>query len=443
MREIFKNYYELSNEDFEQLWAQGIFILDTNILLMPYRVPRSSRELLLGLFEDYKERFWIPFQVCLEFQEARLKARKQLPRDATAALEKLRDLKQSLRSVSSREDFEKSAEVRSINAAIRAIENISSEFLVDFGETPHDDPIFSRLTQIFEGRVGPPPANKMEYEALLKDADKRYQGETPPGYKDGDKKGDLRYGGHLYPIKYGDLILWRQIIEKCRVDRIQAVALITDDKKEDWYQKDDGEILGPRHELREEMAAEGRLERFWMYPFERFIRRSNDHWGRKIPSVDIDQLIEAIDASAKAEDGSDWRDWDAARALPRVILKSLLKWLTGRYDEVAPLPQGRGPAVHFRVTGDKGVMVIPWTGGGDINGEYSSSLSAASYLLYYSPDANLILVFCCETEQAANSVSEQLKVYLEEHATKLKDVRERAEIVVGYIAVSEDFITVA
>ena len=41
------------------------------------------------------------------------------------------------------------------------------------------------------------------------------------------------------------------------------------------------------------------------------------------------------------------------------------------------------------------------------------------------------------------SAPEQIEVYLEEHADRLRSVRERAEIVVGYLADGKDFIQVA
>ena len=71
-----------------------------------------------------------------------------------------------------------------------------------------NDPFLDRLTDLFKGKVGEEyPAD--EVESLIKEANKRYERKIPPGYRDIKKEG---------LNKYGDFILWRQVMDKAESD---------------------------------------------------------------------------------------------------------------------------------------------------------------------------------------------------------------------------------
>lgn len=54
---------------------------------------------------------------------------------------------------------------------------------------------------------------------------------------------------------YGDLIVWKQVIQKSKKDKINII-LVTDDLKEDWWLKINGKTIGPRFELIKEFHIE-------------------------------------------------------------------------------------------------------------------------------------------------------------------------------------------
>ena len=72
MKRIFLGYYAPSQDEFEVLWANAIFVFDTNVLLNLYRYQSDTRDALLGLIEQLNDRVWIPYQVGLEYQRNRL-----------------------------------------------------------------------------------------------------------------------------------------------------------------------------------------------------------------------------------------------------------------------------------------------------------------------------------------------------------------------------------
>lgn len=67
----------------------------------------------------------------------------------------------------------------------------------------------------------------------------------PPGYKDANDA-EKKEAGQRYV--YGDLIIWKSVIAKAKNDKVDVIFL-TNDNKEDWYEKYKGQTKGPRFEL--------------------------------------------------------------------------------------------------------------------------------------------------------------------------------------------------
>ena len=79
----------------------------------------------------------------------------------------------------------------------------------------------------------PEPSASFIYK-LCKEGEYRYKSQTPPGYKDAKKDG---------VSKYGDLIVWAETYEYAVLNN-KNIIFVTDDVKEDWWEKlDDGRIL--------------------------------------------------------------------------------------------------------------------------------------------------------------------------------------------------------
>ncbi len=62
----------------------------------------------------------------------------------------------------------------------------------------------------------------------------RYVNEIPPGYKDGHKTEEFLNRGVLYKSKFGDLILYKQILKFSLDTKIKNVIFISEDSKKDW-----------------------------------------------------------------------------------------------------------------------------------------------------------------------------------------------------------------
>ena len=67
MKDMFPEYYQPTEDEFKQLWADAIFVFDANVLLDIYRYsPKASKE-LIGILKDLDDRIWLPYQFALEY----------------------------------------------------------------------------------------------------------------------------------------------------------------------------------------------------------------------------------------------------------------------------------------------------------------------------------------------------------------------------------------
>jgi len=120
----------------------------------------------------------------------------------------------------------------------------------------------------------------------------RYKQEIPPGYGDKNKEGTK---------KYGDLILWFQIIDKAK-EANMPIILVTDDRKEDWWTRLRGKIIGPRPELVNEMLSEAGVS-FYLYQTDPFMESAKKFLKKQVKKKAIDEVREIRERDEELERG--------------------------------------------------------------------------------------------------------------------------------------------
>jgi hypothetical protein len=144
-----------------------------------------------------------------------------------------------------------------------------------------NDTIRNTLTELLDGKVRP-PLSSGDYQKVCKDGEDRYARSVPPGYLDARaKEGDK---------KYGDLVIWQEIIEQAKSSK-KPVTLITDDVKDDWWWKHQGKIIGPRPELAAEMREKANVQ-FYMYQSDQFMKHAATYLKRPVDATAIAEVRE-------------------------------------------------------------------------------------------------------------------------------------------------------
>jgi hypothetical protein len=241
MDKLFPGSYPSSKDDLERMWREATIAFDANALLHIYRYGSDARTILLDAMERVSDRLWVPYQAAAEFHRNRV----SIINEQTAAIDPffnvfsipskhLRNWKhhssidlEELRSIASKAE----------QAAKKVLDQAKKNRL-----TVQDDALLTRLTEIVGDRFGQAPAEN-EIEARYEEGRKRFERGEPPGYADADKPG---------MDKYGDYLIWHELLDYATANK-RPVILVTDDGKEDWWVKESGTGIGPRHELVSEM----------------------------------------------------------------------------------------------------------------------------------------------------------------------------------------------
>jgi hypothetical protein len=244
----FRGYIPYTDEEKKEIWKNGTFVFDTNILLNLYRYSISTRDQFLEILEKIKDNIWIPNQVAKEYFRNRctvLYNQHQLYKEIRdkAQFSPMKELLNKNKDRHSSIDCKKLLKI--VETAEKNILKVLEKNEDEEGETKYDnDEICNKLLKLFENKCGAEyPTDKLK--ALYDEGKMRFEEKLPPGYKDSKKVGNE---------KYGDLILWKQIMDYAEVEK-KSIIFITDDRKEDWLQRlPDNSIIGARQELRQEIS---------------------------------------------------------------------------------------------------------------------------------------------------------------------------------------------
>ncbi|MEZ8709469.1 PIN-like domain-containing protein, partial [Vibrio alginolyticus] len=244
---MFKGFYNLNENELSQVWKSNktLFVFDANVLLNLYGYAEQTRNDFFKTIEILDERIWIPYQVGLEYQRRRLdviKNEKSVFTDIENNLNKIQKVfKGDFDNLALKRRFPKLSE-----STIKLEKDID-KCIVNYKKSvahwnkaqpcvrSHDS-IREKINSCFENKVGNEPSGQTWLDGIYQEGKIRYENKVPPGFKDGNKGNKPEdsffvYNSLSYEKQYGDLILWKQLIEKAKDKDIDCVIFVTDDGK--------------------------------------------------------------------------------------------------------------------------------------------------------------------------------------------------------------------
>lgn len=296
MKARFPGWYPKAPDEVGSMWESALFVPDANVLLHCLRHPATVRDKLLRLFEAMKESLWIPYQVGLEFHRNRLDvelgaqdAYDILIRDQEAIIDKAQERLRQLRA----------HPTISVEMELSALDMFASDFRARMEAAREQHPrseiaaAVEKLTTLLDGKVDAKWSIE-RLNALKKEGEDRYAKKIPPGYKD-TKKDTGEFD------KYGDLIIWKSMIEKAKADK-KPIIFVTDDAKEDWWWIHKGRKLGARPELIEEFRTASEQD-FHIYDFGQFLRFAADRFPEIKEGVDtVERSLQDDERARRKQD---------------------------------------------------------------------------------------------------------------------------------------------
>ncbi|WP_418302325.1 PIN-like domain-containing protein [Lysinibacillus fusiformis] len=283
---VFREFFYNEKIDFKNLGEDTIVIFDTNTLLNIYRYSNDTREKLIKAISSIRKNIWMPYQVGLEFNLNRRNVIEKLKKDQEDKKSELNDtLTKSINVLSQRvtdislKSTDAKLKKNEINKFINEKLTAFNKELVEKVEELYkmldlEKDLASEIATIFDGQIGECYTQEQLNEKLT-DAATRYERKIPPGYQDSRKNGIVYYNGIEFEEKYGDLIVWNQILDRASVEKINKVVFVTDDNKEDWWYNCNNKTIGPRAELKNEMQRVANAD-FYMLNANSFLNNFSD-----------------------------------------------------------------------------------------------------------------------------------------------------------------------
>ena len=294
MKTKFFEQYTLPDSEIRAILENGILVFDTNVLLNLYSYTKSTKEKMLEIMKKYKNRLWMPYQVGWEFFNNRENKISNVQGGCDKLLKYINDSKNGFDKLLN-DNYKRHPYIdrESISALFRnQLKTVSDEIEKLKAQDPNydkNDTILKQLTQLYNKKVGDDYSIE-EYKTIFKDGEKRYEQKTPPGFADLKEKKD-QGPRHLY----GDLIIWKQMIDKSKSTN-NDIVFVSEDQKEDWYEKDSNR---PRRDLIKEFGTLTEGKRILIYSQELFLKSIDKYLGGDIGN---DVITEVKDVAREEEE---------------------------------------------------------------------------------------------------------------------------------------------
>lgn len=288
MKKEFIGFYDPTDEEIEKAWNDGIFAFDANTLLNLYRYTDVTRKDFTHALKSIKERLFIPSQVAYEYLNNRVGVIDGLEKSYFELEKVLKDnfdnnLKKSINA------FKRHPSIV-IETILEKYEDFLKKMSVELEKQKKRHPdfktkdnILNELTELFASCIGKEPS-KTEVVKIYAEGKERYAEEIPPEYKDLKEK-EKKGSRHLY----GDLLVWKELIEFSKKNK-KPLVFVTDDRKEDWWKIENGKTIRPREELIKEFYDITGI-RILIYNADQFLKFAKERG--MIPTIK-DETIEEV-----------------------------------------------------------------------------------------------------------------------------------------------------
>lgn len=272
MRAGFEHFFRPQPGEYQKLWADGLFVFDTNVLLDLYRYTKPSRLQLLECLKKLAPRLWLPHQVAEEFHRNRAEVIAAYESDVNKIASYFDAAAREIRKELNRKQPSITATLA--ETACLGLEKLVTDLRQKLREEQvaiEDDQIFAVLEEVYKDKVGPAYDEKRLGE-LYKEGKQRFDQKYPPGYKDKSGKPE--------PQCYGDYIWWSQLLDHNENVK-KPVIIVTGESDEDFWQFGSGKTLGPRFEMQHEMIKRSG-QRMLMYNPHQFLTYYQEFENRQI-----------------------------------------------------------------------------------------------------------------------------------------------------------------
>ncbi len=216
-----------------------IFILDTNVLLLPYSAGSESLSAIKKLFSKLCEegRLFIPDQAVREFANNRPDKLKDIFQQLSRKHSSIQNL--NVGNYPLLGEIEEYIAVidleRELNDKLKEYRNALNKLTNHVKLWNWNDPVSLMYKEIFNAKTI--IDLEIDHDKVRENLRYRYTNKIPPGFKDADKPDE----------GIGDLLIWLAILDVAKKGK--HVIFVSGDEKNDWFHRSEKQALYPRFEL--------------------------------------------------------------------------------------------------------------------------------------------------------------------------------------------------
>lgn len=273
-----EDYFVMTPMREDILWEDAVIVFDTSSLCSFYDMTDGTKKTMMEILTYLQTRIWLPAQVMYEYRKNREKVimnpiqeKYQNPSFLnTNYISEAKEFIKKLKNMPYYHPYMEKRVVSKLDFLVASISNQMDEVKKTFKEErmkrireieslKDSDIIFDKISGLSIGN----PFITADVMTIMKEGEFRYRNKFPPGYMDEAEK--------VGSQKYGDLIIWKEILKNAK-EMGKPVIFVCDDVKTDWYTEHFKKELPivPRHELIKEFHDEVGQD-IWFYTLNQFV----------------------------------------------------------------------------------------------------------------------------------------------------------------------------
>lgn len=245
--------YILTPQKEEKLVKTATIVFDTSSIGQLYEMSETHKQQLMNIIGYFKNIIWLPAQVYSEYMCHKNKFlfspinenygmpkfyKEDMLKDVKSFISKHKaspyfhpylDDGEVEKLHSEEEVMEKS--YKAIKDIVKKQYDKRSNEIRKIAQTEGKDVVYNTFATIQRGK----PFHYKDFLEIVKEGEVRYRHFIPPGYM------DLRTKEKDGVRIYGDLVIWKEILQYSKLNQ-KDILFVCDDVKEDWYEQQDKKL---------------------------------------------------------------------------------------------------------------------------------------------------------------------------------------------------------
>ena len=297
-----------------------LLVLDTNILLGAHRQTMYTFDTLKLMLKEHYENLWIPWQVweeylenCKKIYEKCLKTIEENYKTSINNLDKM-----ILRNCSNKEIQFSEEDAVAFHNSKEEIKRLNKTYYRNerkkYSEAQNKK-IIESISGWLEGKIGGSLTVK-EIIVIMTEGEIRYANKLAPGYED--------LGKTIY--RFGDLIIWKEIIKEAKTKKLNTV-FISEDLKDDWTAPRSKRLLAKEF-------YEGTGKNIQLFSLNQFVKMYDIKAEKKKVRIALEKLAERQSLSRQVSESIKQQQQDLinTRNIMFPYLSTMEKFLKTNYN---------------------------------------------------------------------------------------------------------------